>query len=184
MLGSPRQNSRAVSEWVELERRLACQLPDDYKEIVGTYGPVQINGHLFLNHPSTHRWNLGDWIAETVEAFSGSDLSEAACPGFPGGPRFGGPAGLIPLIDTDRGEYLFGVGIGSSDERLLACDGDEQDFYEYRMSFSEWLYRYLIGEDMFGPESGVFYPGPVVFESMPMSESERSTKWFGPPRGM
>jgi hypothetical protein len=37
---------------------------------------------------------------------------------------------------------------------------------------------------MFGPDSAVLHPGPVVFESMPMAASERSTQWHGPERGM
>jgi hypothetical protein len=184
MLGTAGISSPAAG-WEDLESELGVQLPDDYKEIIGRYAPVQLNGHLFLNHPSTRRWNLGRWMRETVEAFSGSDLADAECPGFPEGPVFGAPAGLVPLMDTDRGEYVFGVVDEASKEwRILACDGDEQDFHEYLMSFSEWLYRYLTGEDMFGPGSAVFYPGPVVFESMPMTASERSTQWHGPERGM
>ncbi|MGQ4344093.1 SMI1/KNR4 family protein [Streptomyces sp. SAS_275] len=153
--------------------------------IVENYAPVQLNGHLFLNHPVTPRWNLGEWMADTIESFTRSDLSGVVCPGFSDGPSFGGPSGLIPLLDTDRGEYAFGVaGPGAGEWRILVCDGDEPDFYEYRMCFSEWLYRYLIGEDMFGPDSAVFYPGPVAFESMPMVPGELSRTWQGPARGM
>ncbi|MEU3086605.1 SMI1/KNR4 family protein [Streptomyces massasporeus] len=185
MLGPASNGPSVATAWGALERELGIELPADYKEIVGGYAPVQLNRHLFLNHPSTSRWNLRRWMEETIDSFSRSDLMEAECPGFPDGPLFGGPTGLIPLVDTDRGEYVFGVfGIETRSWTLLACDGDEQDFHEYRISFSEWLYRYLIGEDMFGPDSAVFYPGPVVFESMPLNESERSTSWHGPERGM
>ncbi|MFE9173318.1 SMI1/KNR4 family protein [Streptomyces kebangsaanensis] len=168
---------------MDLERCLGARLPADYKTIVDHYGPVQLNGHLFLSHPATDRWNLGRWMDKTVELFSGSDLADAECPGFPDGPVFGGPDGLIPLISTDRGEYAFGiVGKAGKGWSILTCDGDEQDFYEYQMPFSEWLHRYLTGEDMFGPGSAVFYPGPVVFESMPTTEVEQSRTWLGPER--
>ncbi|MEV5989311.1 SMI1/KNR4 family protein [Streptomyces sp. NPDC052051] len=174
-----------AAAWAGLEGELGVQLPDDYKEIIGGYGPVQMNVHLYLKHPSTDWWNLGRWMKETVEAFSRSDLTDAECPGFPGGPIFGGPSGLIPLVSTDRGEYAFGVaGSPPGEWRILACNGDEQDFYEYHISFSEWIYRYLSGEDMFGPGSAVFYPGPIIFESMPLSESDRLLEWHGPERGM
>ncbi|MDX3245088.1 SMI1/KNR4 family protein [Streptomyces sp. ME18-1-4] len=159
-------------------------LPGDYKHIVVRYAPVQTNGHLFLHHPATERWNLGQWMERTVTAFSSSDLTEAKCPGFPGGPLFGGPGGLIPMVSTDRGEYLFGVADDSGGWCLLACNGDEQDFYDYQISFSEWLYRYLAGEPMFGPGSAVFYPGPVVFEGLPMTPSDPFDTWDGPDRGM
>ncbi|MEV7858454.1 hypothetical protein AB0O86_06345 [Streptomyces hirsutus] len=67
--------------------------------------------------------------------------------------------------------------------RLFACDGNEALHYECRMSFSEWLYRYLASEDMFGQGSGVFYPGPIVFESMSMSETDTMASREGPDRG-
>jgi hypothetical protein len=41
--------------WGDLERRLSVQLSDDCKEITSSYAPVQLNGHLFLAHPSTGR---------------------------------------------------------------------------------------------------------------------------------
>ncbi|TGZ12773.1 hypothetical protein DV517_68570 [Streptomyces sp. S816] len=124
LLGSGRGIHASAGAWEQLEGELGVVLPGDYKQVVDGYGPVQINGHLFLSHPATRSWNLGAWMKSTVDAFSASDLSDA------------------------------------------------QDFYEYRMSFAEWLYRYLAGEDMFGPGSAAFYPGPVVFESMPMAAGD------------
>ena len=35
------------------------------------------------------------------------------------------------------------------------------------MGFSEWLYRYLIGEETAGWDSAAFYPGPVQLEYPP-----------------
>ncbi|CAM5739099.1 hypothetical protein SMICM304S_09719 [Streptomyces microflavus] len=93
--------------------------------------------------------------------------------------------GLVPLSSTDRGEYVFGVHNRNGEGwTLLACDGNEPDFFEFRMGYAEWLYRYLIGESMFGPETDVFYPGPVVMESMPVSETDEMRVLHGPDRGM
>ncbi|MFG3552732.1 hypothetical protein [Streptomyces sp. NPDC047725] len=123
-------------------------------------------------------------MMETIQAFSHSDLQDLKRRGFPDSP-FGAPSGLIPLLDTDRGENLFGIADADTGGwRLFSCDGDEALYHEYDMSFSEWLHRYLVGEDMFGPGSGVFYAGPIVFESRPMSETEPMTSWEGPERGM
>ncbi|AZM59285.1 MULTISPECIES: SMI1/KNR4 family protein [unclassified Streptomyces] len=184
MLGPARNADRFPAEWGELETALGVGLPDDYKGILGRYAPVQLNVHLFLMHPSTGRWNLGRWMRETVQAFSRSDLTDVERLGFTGSP-FGAPSGLIPLLHTDRGENLFGaVEAGTGEWRFHSCNGDEPLYYEHRMSFSEWLHRYLRGEDMFGPGSGVFYPGPIVFESLPMQDAELSTTWEGPERGM
>lgn len=52
------------------------------------------------------------------------------------------------------------------------------------MGFSEWLYGYLSGGDMFGPDSAAFYPGPLLLESMPLTVEDRSISWRGPQRGM
>ncbi len=35
------------------------------------------------------------------------------------------------------------------------------------MTFAEWLYRYLFGEEMAGWDSAAFYPGPVRLEFPP-----------------
>jgi hypothetical protein len=184
ILGPARSGSLREVDWGLLKRRLGVSLPCDYKRIIVRYAPVQVNVHMFLHHPSTERWNLGQWMEGTVAAFSSRDLTGAQCPGFPGGPVFGGAGGLTPLLSTDRGEYLFGAVKHPSEEwRFLACNGDEQDFYEYRVSFAEWLYRYLSGESMFGPGSAVFYPGPVEFEGMPMTATEPFDTWYGPDRG-
>jgi hypothetical protein len=184
MLGEGGAHCAPPANWRALEDELGVRLPDDYKEIVGKYAPVQLNVHLYLHHPSTRRWNLRDWMTETIQAFSRSDLQDLKRRGFPSA-SFGAPSGLIPLLDTDRGENLFGLAdAGTGAWRLFSCDGNEALYYEYAMSFSEWMYRYLVGEDMFGPGSGVFYAGPIVFESMPMSETEPLTSWEGPERGM
>ncbi|SCK53103.1 hypothetical protein YUYDRAFT_06940 [Streptomyces sp. ScaeMP-e48] len=180
MLG-PSGNSHAdPAAWQRLENELGVELPGEYKTLIDLYGPLQVNEHLFLSHPATDMWNLGKWMRSTVDAFRGSRLR-----GPEGEIRFGGPDGLVPLASTDRGEYVFGVhGRNSEGWTLMACDGNEPDFFEYRMGYAEWLYRYLIGESMFGPETEVFYPGPVIMETLPMGQGEESRVLHGPDRGM
>lgn len=39
--------------WEQLEGELGVVLPGDYKQVVDGYGPVQLNGHLFLPYPAT-----------------------------------------------------------------------------------------------------------------------------------
>nr|WTB30861.1 hypothetical protein OG781_16405 [Streptomyces sp. NBC_00830] len=43
---------------------------------------------------------------------------------------------------------------------------------------------YLIGEDMAGPNSSAFYPGPVELQHLPMSADERPEHWCGPDRSI
>ncbi|WP_202442445.1 MULTISPECIES: hypothetical protein [unclassified Streptomyces] len=52
------------------------------------------------------------------------------------------------------------------------------------MSFAEWLYRYLVGEDMAGPDTADFHPGPLQLCRLPMTADERPGQWSGPGRGM
>ncbi|MER6481787.1 hypothetical protein [Streptomyces filamentosus] len=42
------------------------------------------------------------------------------------------------------------------------------------MTFAEWLYRYLTGEEMAGWDSATSYPGPVRLEYLPTGPGERT----------
>ncbi|GAA3018067.1 hypothetical protein GCM10020229_31680 [Kitasatospora albolonga] len=97
------------------------------------------------------------------------------------------PAGamsLVPITSTDRGEYVFLAPLPDrTGQRICAAEHDGS-WYEYRMSFSEWLHRYLVGEDMVGPNSAVFHPGPGLLEPLPMSPDDRPAPRYGPERGI
>lgn len=94
---------------------------------------------------------------------------------------FGTDPGLWPITSTDRGETVFLVTGPDTPWLLVARD---QEWYRYDISFAEWLYRYLIGEDMAGPNSSAFYPGPVTLQRLPMTVTDRPEPWHGPNRGM
>jgi hypothetical protein len=189
MLG-PAQNRYAnPAAWERLHAELGLQLPPDYQVVVDAFAPVKINGHLYLSHPATERWNLGQEIRSNVKAWSevpwdDLDLDADEDPRELLGLdvlRFGTPDGLWPIASTDRGETLFLI--AAADTSRLVVNYDES-WAEHRVSFAEWLYRYLIGDDMMGPNSAVLYPGPVKLEHLPMSADERSEPWYGPDRDM
>ncbi|MFD7335732.1 SMI1/KNR4 family protein [Streptomyces violascens] len=190
MLG-PAQNRYAdPSAWDRLHADLGIQLPSDYQVLVDAYAPIHINSHLNLSHPATEPWNLGKWIQDTIQAWSEVSWEEVGLDADED-PRllfglkeltFGTPDGLWPIASTDRGETVFLIP-GSDTPHLVVEDGGI-GWAEYRMSFAEWLYRYLIGEDMAGPNSSAFYPGPVKLEHLPMSADERPEPRYGPDRGM
>ncbi|MEU5051887.1 SMI1/KNR4 family protein [Streptomyces sp. NPDC021096] len=189
MLGEARGYGASPEAWADLEASLGFELPADYKKILEAYGPVQLNGHLYLDHPATARWNLGEWIRETVVAWEevpwGDDIDGDPRPALGiSEMRFGTSDGLTPVASTNRGETVFlARGAGGQEWRLFVDDG-EGEFFEYSISFSEWLYRYLVGEDMAGPNSSAFYPGPVKLEGRPMSYGDETAVWYGPDRGM
>ncbi|MEU1618877.1 hypothetical protein ABZ479_16475 [Streptomyces sp. NPDC005722] len=93
---------------------------------------------------------------------------------------FGTRKGLWPIADTDRGETVL-LSAAADDTRIVVSCHDT--WAEHRMSFAEWLHRYLIGEDMTGPNSAAFHP-PVRLQHLPMSAGERTRPWYGPDRGM
>ncbi|MCT9010330.1 SMI1/KNR4 family protein [Streptomyces rhizosphaerihabitans] len=189
MLG-PAQNRYAdPAAWDRLHLDLGIRLPADYQALVDAYAPIQLNGHLYLSHPATERWNLGEWIRDTARAWSAmswDDLDPDEDPrlllGLPE-LSFGTRNGLWPIACTDRGETLFFVAADDAAPWILIEDG-EGAWARYDMSFAEWLYRYLIGEDMAGPNTSAFYPGPVQLCRLPMTADERPEPWSGPDRGM
>ncbi|GGR39675.1 SMI1/KNR4 family protein [Streptomyces roseolus] len=183
VLGEPSPaHADSDAAWRRLEAGLGVALPDDCKRIVEAYAPAQANRHLYLLHPSE---DLAPWTEQTMRAFRDTSWDEdVACPGFEEtGPRFGGRAGMVPLATTDRGEYVFAAKGGQADGwRILTCDGDEQDFHEYRMGFAEWLHRYVAGGDMVGPGSAVFPPGPVRMERPAAPAGGAPVVWPGAER--
>ncbi|MCZ9350976.1 SMI1/KNR4 family protein [Streptomyces mutabilis] len=190
MLGEPSWRYRDAGAWTKLENDLGVSLPKDFKEIVDAYAPVQVNGHLSLSHPATERWNLAEHVRSTSHAWSQIEWDEGEPEGDPrvslGTPdlAFGTPDGLIPICSTDRGEEVFYAPRGAVGQGSLFIENGEGEFFEYSFSFAEWLFRWLIGEEVTGPGGSAFYPGPVALRDLPMSPEERPETRYGPPRGM
>lgn len=190
MLGEPPCRYGNPLAWRELENALGIALPEDYKEIVDSYAPVQINHHLYLHHPATERWNLGEEIRSTSEAWSQINWDRAEPEGDPRASLgteelvFGTSDGLIPIASTDRGETIFYAPRGGLGRGSLFIENGEGEFFEYSYSFAQWLYLWLIGEEVTGPGGSAFYPGPVALEDLPMSPDERPGTRYGPSRGI
>ncbi|MFD7489693.1 SMI1/KNR4 family protein [Streptomyces mirabilis] len=189
MLGQAQNRYADPSAWNRLHAELGIRLPNDYQTLVDAYAPIELNYHLSLHHPATGRWNLGDWIQDTARAWSEvpwDDLDADEDPRLRFGLTelsFGTSNGLWPIASTDRGETLFLTAADGTLSGILVEDG-EGGWAQYEMSFAEWLYRYLIGEDMAGPNTSAFYPGPVQLRRLPMAAGERPEPWSGPERGM
>ncbi|MGW0949657.1 SMI1/KNR4 family protein [Streptomyces sp. NPDC002623] len=190
MLGEPPGRYRNPVAWGEIEGELGTSLPGEYKEIIDGYAPVLVNGHLSLKHPATGRWNLGEWIRSTAEAWSQVEWGDGEPEGDPrislGIPEleFGTPNGLIPIASTDRGETIFHAPRGAQGKGSLFVEDGEGEFFEYSIGFAEWLWRWLVGEEVTGPGGSAFYPGPVALQDLPMTPTERPERRYGPPRGM
>ncbi|BFO16615.1 hypothetical protein SHKM778_30030 [Streptomyces sp. KM77-8] len=188
VLGEAPMRYFSVVAWSELEHALGVSFPADYKEIVDGYAPVEINGHLHLMHPATRRWNLAEWIRGTSEAWSQVEWDEGEPEGDPQESlgvselRFGVADGLIPIASTNRGEVIFYAPKGGQGAGTLFIENGEGEFFEYFMGFAEWLWRWLIGEEVTGPGGAAYYPGPVALRDLPMNPEGRSEVRYGPPR--
>ncbi|MGW4031693.1 SMI1/KNR4 family protein [Streptomyces sp. NPDC004838] len=191
MLGDRSSRSPAPGSWEGIEQALGFSLPGDYKKIIDRYAPVRLNAHLYLHHPGTERWNLKDWVLSTIQAWSEvdewDDFDEGDDPRLFFGAsevRFGVRDGLTPILNSDRGETIFFSPRSGERPEAIFVEGGDGDFHHYPLSFSEWLYRHLIGEHMTGPADGIFYAGPVKFISLPMASGDPEIVWYGPERGM
>ena len=185
MLGPSFEADRAGDFWSPLEERVGVSLPDDFKLLMDHYAPVLLNGHLQLMHPESADWDLMNEIEETTGIFSQYDFSEELAELFgENHPQFGGPGGLIAIAGTDREERLFFLKSANEWSIVVYNGGGRNSFHQYNMTFSEWLYRYLTGEEVAGPGSSAFYPGPVRFERLPVEPGGQIETWFGPDRGI
>ncbi|MFI5756282.1 SMI1/KNR4 family protein [Streptomyces sp. NPDC051569] len=188
MLGEPAGDPVPAGLWSEMERELGFELPADYKAVIEGYAPVRLNEHLYLHHPASEVWNLARWMRETVQAWSEIDWDVDELEEDPrtilgvGEIRFGVREGLTPLLVSDRGETVFLSYRVRDGYSLIFVENGDGEFYGYSMSFAEWLCRYLSGEDVNGPNSAIFYPGPVKFTSLPMDPGESEVVRFGPER--
>ncbi|MEU2069206.1 SMI1/KNR4 family protein [Streptomyces anulatus] len=132
MLG-PAQNRYADPiAWDRLHEQLDIRLPTDYRALVDAYAPTHLNGHLYLLHPATARWNLGQWITDTVRAWNDVpwdelDLDADEDPrvlfGLTG-LSFGTRNGLWPIASTDRGETIFLMAVDDTAPWFLVEDGE------------------------------------------------------------
>ncbi|MFB6578594.1 MULTISPECIES: hypothetical protein [unclassified Streptomyces] len=90
----------------------------------------------------------------------------------------------IPFADTDQGACIFLAPEVHGFPDGVVVQGPEGDWAGHPMTVAEWLYRYLIGEEMAGWGCAARYPGPVRLE-YPASEPGRPAReTYGPERGM
>ncbi|MFD8020471.1 hypothetical protein ACFV6G_08610 [Streptomyces lavendulae] len=194
MLGPAENRYNDPAAWLHLEQQIDRRLPADYKAIVDAYAPVQLNGNLYLSsHPACAWRNLGQEIRSEAEGWSewrsweSDDLEPDADPRVicnRSQINFGSSDGLIPLASTDRGAAVFLAPEVHGYSDGIVVQGSEGDWVGHAMGFAEWLYRYLIGEEMAGWASGALHPGPVLLEYLPTGPDERTREAYGPARDM
>lgn len=192
MLGPGQGRYADPAAWLRLEREIGRAFPVDFKQVVDALAPVQINGHLTLSHPASGLWNLGEdirtnsqvWADSTWESYvTGPDDDPRVFCQLPE-LRFGTADGLIPIAGTDQGAAVFIAPTVHGFCDGVVVQGSEGDWVGHPMTFAEWLYRYLIGEEMAGWDSAFFYAGPVQLEYPPAEPGQPTHETYGPDRGM
>ncbi|MFJ4705811.1 hypothetical protein ACIP6I_13270 [Streptomyces anulatus] len=192
MLGPGKERYATPAAWLSLEEELGRTFPGDYKKIVDAYAPVQINGHLTLSHPASSWWNLGEEIRSASEVWADSRW-ESYITGPDDDPRvfcqlpqlsFGTAEGLLPIAATDQGAAVFVASSVHGFSDGVVVQGAEGDWVGHPMTFAEWLYRHLVGEEMTGWDSAASYPGPVRLEYPPAGPGQPTHEAHGPDRGM
>ncbi|MFD3337461.1 hypothetical protein ACFWV1_33255 [Streptomyces sp. NPDC058700] len=88
---------------------------------------------------------------------------------------FGTPDGLIPLAGTDQGAAIFLAPEVYGLPDGVVVRGAEREWAGHSMTFAEWLYRYLIGEEMAGWDSATFYCIGMSCDGVRCRDPELST---------
>ncbi|MQS16391.1 SMI1/KNR4 family protein [Streptomyces kaniharaensis] len=184
IIGPPSGPGVPAECWRELEAELRVELPSDFKALAERYAPMQIGRSIWLQSPATTAHNLAVYMRETVAAYQDCGFSDENFPEFPVAPGFGAPDGLIPITPTTHGESVF---LARSDTAYGWCVvvfvGDYDEFYRYDLTFSEWFYRYLRGDDMAGPGGGQDFSNPIALRDFHVPPGTAPVERFGPVRG-
>ena len=146
LLGRSGFNWTDPTPWTEVEREFGLEFPADFREIVNAYGPVQINGQLYLAHPAGHLLhNLGESIRGDLELFREQDMAE-----YLPSPAGANPGELVPVASARTGEWVF-LRVPESPSapwRVVVVELDSPAWTLHEMTFGEWLLAYLRGEDV------------------------------------
>jgi hypothetical protein len=163
LLGEPRFLWTDPQPWDNLERDLGIKFPEGYRKFVDAYGAVLINNQLTVFHPATVWYNLGEAIRE--EPGNWEDFPPEDLPPHPFGT---GPGELFPWGNSASGEAVyFRVPRDDSDQWAIGViEHDESGYYEYAMTFTEWMLAYLKGEEM-AICSRNFAPDAPFFSELP-----------------
>ena len=101
---APVGRQRPFLGWTQLEQRLGCGLPGDYKALVETYGPGIFGGFIHVFQPSfpARAVDLEQQIADSAWALSELQKGGEQIPY-----RLSEPAEIIAIGRTDNGDILY-----------------------------------------------------------------------------
>lgn len=115
--------------WQEIEEKIGCALPSDYKAYIHRFGTGCIGKFVWVFNPFTDNANLNLLHQITVQLDVLHTLEEqfdVACP-YPLYPQ---PGGLLPWGITDNGDVLFWRTIGNPDQWIIVIHEPRGPEYE------------------------------------------------------
>jgi len=133
--------------WKDVEKKLGTALPDDYKEIIDTYGIGWFGNWVCIYSPFHERYNLPKrhediccWIRESIE-----DDPES----FPPYPLFPTKGGLLFVGQSDNAEAVCYVTEGNPEDwSIVTMDNKylRQYYNHFETGLAEMLVKWLSGE--------------------------------------
>ncbi|MGL6076475.1 MAG: SMI1/KNR4 family protein [Fimbriiglobus sp.] len=144
--------SRVVRrDWSLIEARIGCSLPQDFKDVVDSFGLGQWRewlipfGPQFL--PDCYDINIAPWeMIEGEVSFLKSLTSEERAADFPFD-YFPENNGLFPFATTVQADRLCWQMSGKPNEwPMVVCASRDTAYRVYQMSFTDFLAAFLLGK--------------------------------------
>lgn len=148
------------------ERTLGITFPDDYKDLVNTYGSGSFNDFMlvFIPYANNRYRNMLEVSKEIIDAYR---TSHDTFPDQAPFPPFGEPGGLFPWARTDNGDVFYWKTEGDPNMWPTVLFESRHAFYEeFKQSPTELLAG-LFG----GSIESRSFPSPDDFGDDPFFES-------------
>ncbi|MFE9933384.1 SMI1/KNR4 family protein [Streptomyces sp. NPDC005533] len=134
------------TDWGEVERTLAVELPDDYKELIGVYGGSNWDDYLYVLEPDcpNKHYDLLTWAKYQFEDLQDLWTVEKR-------PAELEPEGsvVIPWATTDNGECLYWLvlpGVEPNEWSVMVNEASGPRWESYSLSCTQFLAAALTGE--------------------------------------
>jgi hypothetical protein len=140
VVGIPRQAS-----WDLFERELGTKLPDDFKDLVATYGAGSFSDFIWLHSPAVadNYWNLPKVVANHLEAYRiERNPGDLAYPVYPE------PDGLLPWTYTFNGDVICWCVSGSNENWPVVVNESRSNhrFERFEEGATSFIFKCLSGQ--------------------------------------
>lgn len=132
--------------WDVVEKKLGLMLPDDYKEFIDAYGTGGIGNFIWILTPFSKDANINLESKKKVMLEGYLESKSKAPEDFPFSPVTRN-VGLMPWGYTENGDELYWFFTGAADKcKIIVYESRSAIYYEYDMSFSEFIVGILAGD--------------------------------------